>query len=492
MKQTKPLISLVVILLLCSIGYTQTGSKWKDASSIDGCVFKVDTLRAPDTECNSEARWDYFIIYEDGSFTSTRIHLNSSGYSPQFTNHTIDTTCSIVTQNVNAAKYSDPAYRNTYGIPSGKSIKYMYISNIYDQDEPPKAASLSDDSIQYDGLQFHVSSVEDYRGIGGSKYIIANNDIVPGDEIILAIDVAEANIPANTTITLEMDTFLNLSNFNRGFGEEGPNIWPGSISNVSVNNNKKNVQFQLPSGTALAYIPLIAHSSISASTASFNISTYGATLTEQVLSSHDPNYIELVNYCKPTDDCVKATYKVHFQNTGKAQENEISLLINFNEASYNSVENISTDGCTTGESGNINAVVNSDTAYPAYKVKLNNMVCWACKEGSSSRQSKGEVTLEVVLKQPEEGDTHVLKDITPQPGSVVFFGDNPTPLGFTSRLCNTASDQAIDCPGLQSCKCGSTGIGLFPKCILIGLVVIFLLLAYRAIKNKGDNKKEEE
>lgn len=459
---------------------TFADSKWKDVSHINGCLFQIDTTAGGyfDPICDNRARWDFLIIYDDFTFSTTRTYFkdpNNETYSPStilplYSSELKDMKCNSGSIINPVLMFADPIYNLTYAIPDGKSMSFFYISNIYDGDEPPKRAILTDSNLTGSsmGLLIPESTVAD---VTKGKGIFANHNIVRDNELILVIDTD--SLAENKKYILEFRNELSPINF-PGLTTF---IYPPISANTSVTDITREIEFNLQKPkTKNVFIALKADTNIiNENDVEFKIRNTNLSTTEAILTSHDPNYMQLVDYCKPSKDesfCSKASYKINFQNSGDAATDKVVIKLKFKEDIADNIESAFFTGCDLNPLSRLN-VSPSGTPQDMLSFGENNsLVCKSCKDDQENKYSNGQLHLVVNLKEPAEGDEHSLSDLKPEMAAVIFDINEPIKLSFDSKAC--AFDQSESGCIQEPCKCNSEDPN--PPIIYYIIAVIILII----------------
>jgi len=296
-----------------------------------GSKFSIDSVRYPQT---SISRNDLLVIYDDKTYYNTR---NSTGQL--FTTHTSNQINTQTTHYFNA--------------PPGKTIQYLYLTNVYEGDDPPdlvKVQNLSSFPALPPAINLATTS--------SNSLLTANHSPVKGKDFTLIVKLLESYIddsgPTADTASyfLEYDSIKNLRT---GIVYRNANYFNVSPVFTSVNSPQKSPGY--PSNaysitTVQGKIKLIPNVSDnlfynitpSASldtcypdalgnprySAIFHIisstGTIVATLEEPLRFAHDPNFLRVDSICQDGQDQI-VYYHLQVKNTGKAVANGLSLSL---------------------------------------------------------------------------------------------------------------------------------------------------------------------
>lgn len=239
------------------------------------------------------ARNDVFIIFNDGSCYSSRLHprIQNNGGSQVFSSFE-----------------GDDVYIHT----SGKNARYLYWTNVYDTDDPPPQG-------------FNVSAVQTSGDVSNTVQVgsmqvdsmFAHQDIVAGKDIILVLP------PSN-------EERLLLYNIVEGSQTEvlqmNPNIFPNSRHVFGASYQMRSDTILIKDSASPVYVAFkvqtMPDTSLLDKLHSWQLyeAQSGTLLQEHVEPiriGHDPNFVYLYNVCKMDGD-IYASYMVHFYNDGTA------------------------------------------------------------------------------------------------------------------------------------------------------------------------------
>jgi hypothetical protein len=296
-----------------------------------GSKFSIGGVQYPKT---SIARNDLLVIYDDKTYYNTR---NSTGQL-------------FITQINNQIDTQSTHYFNA---PPGKTIQYLYLTNVYEGDDPPdlvKALNESSFPSQPPTINLVTTS--------SNSLLTANHNPVKGKDFTLIVKLLESYIddsgPTADTASyfLEYDSIKNLRT---GMIYKNANYFNVSSVFTSVNSTQKSPGY--PSNafsltTAQGKIKLIPNVSDNlfyniTPSASLDtcypdafgnprysgifhiISSTGAivaTLEEPLMFAHDPNFLRVDSICQDGQDQI-AYYHLQVKNTGKAVANGLSISL---------------------------------------------------------------------------------------------------------------------------------------------------------------------
>jgi hypothetical protein len=283
--------------------------------------FKINNI-CPCVSCTPAARKDLFIIYDDGTHTNTRLPNNiaiSSSISCPSSNPT-----------------SNPSYFTFIG---PKRAQYLYLSNIYQGDDPPQYVSVYNYGATGDNVLTRTSNT------ASNYHITANHDILEGKDITLIIPKKLFDTCGmHPILDLELDlSFFQTSNVFINPNTTVPDwvYYNQPSAAVSISNNKIT-GLTLPSNNTYQYLnfktPENIPDSLLGTTKKFTLYCSSNNMlvdesNEKIGHVHDPNYIKVECFTSKYNSKSKTTsyfvkYKVQFMNDGN-QMVHIST-VNFN------------------------------------------------------------------------------------------------------------------------------------------------------------------
>ncbi len=248
-------------------------------------------------------RDDIFIIFDDSTFFNSR-------YSNSF-------------------KYSSKGNLNLKFTNTPKNIEYLYLTNVYDTDDPDEKASKN--------LCGNIVNNKSATTLLGNK-ISANHDVTPVSDIVLIINIE--NIKPQKTFTLSFDqvkkqdgttiTTHELFTPRKIFMNGTEAVIGKGITKYTIINNDK-LEFVIQDSSALVFLALKPNSErISNYLSSNPDSVYSALFTlrdnnnnnnnntvakleEEIRPVHDPNFIAVQSVCEDDNNYI-VNYLLHYEN----------------------------------------------------------------------------------------------------------------------------------------------------------------------------------
>jgi hypothetical protein len=336
---------LVLFTLISSVLYGQPSDKqWYvvDGKGWDGEVHlnQIDTkltiknIGLPNTDCDSRAKDDIFIIFEDGSYYTSRYSNIPFSYYDE----------------------GDAASLSLHA-PEGKNIKYLYATNVYDNDPPPLNISVNP-SI--------TNSIYTVSPLDSGPIITLNHNPVldPYKDFTVIIDLSNENNFGNSLyldfeiidhlgniLTLDRDNrernidyaevlqnssvFKNGSDYfnvlmanSEGFHYSNSEIISSpNIGRIVLNNQINQIRNVYINLKLKSLIPLDSNYQISF-TLRDNNNKFIAQLKDTIRHAHDPNVLEVQELCT---ECKKryAKYRCFFYNRTTTPANGLAVSIPF-------------------------------------------------------------------------------------------------------------------------------------------------------------------
>lgn len=313
------------MLCLCNIHLlsAQADPQWYVKEGINSEI-SISRLSYPCTGCNPYARKDIFVIYSDGSHYNSRIKpasINSPNFAPFNPGfHTFN-------------------FQSTHSSP----IKYLYLTNIYQGDDPPEIIVSGPVGIPSSSYNFSITTP--------SKLITSNHDIVKNKDLTLIIHV-EHIVKTHFPLTLKSNFLIPISApgsstyINPTAFDQSNVFFSGSTSyfpnyNIQINNNS----FTIAAPTPNSNVPPFIYFNLRPSTnlidyfpqlqgapqykISFElVNQFGVlldSLQEELRDSHDPNFIRVEKICKNSKGEQFVYYHAQFQNISQQPQNELKL-----------------------------------------------------------------------------------------------------------------------------------------------------------------------
>ena len=278
--------------------------------------FTVKGIQAPNKECHRNARNDLFVIYDDYSFYNSRYPVSNDPMG-------------------NPDYYHDE--KLSLETLSGRSIKYMYFTNLYEDDEPPEELEMTG-TTSIRKFQFNTTS--------NPAFLTANHSVRPGRDITL---ISRVRLNGNAEIVVGLkervtgaiisdpdtiDNYFSIYPFSEGekyIGFEKINQESSGSASFTLKNANKEFQF----------LNLRVSSDLSPLNYERVFFQIGSNVIwESIADVHDPNFIELLDICK-NNGSYAYTYKVQVRNDGmvdaKNVQINLKLPFDFRSLSLNEV-----------------------------------------------------------------------------------------------------------------------------------------------------------
>ncbi|MEP6793839.1 MAG: hypothetical protein ABJB16_05895, partial [Saprospiraceae bacterium] len=298
--------------------------------------FTLFEIANPVRTSTRPSRNDIFAIYADGQHYNTRFEPNAGSFYP-----------------ANPAFLVNTVHNFTTSIAGG--VAYLYLTNRYEGDDPPTRVRAAS-TIGTPTAPLYTVQTTAYSG---DTIIEANHDVVRNKDITIIID--QSKLPLQEKDSRSKQYFLVFDSI-RPIGTSLPVPAAGNyfgLRNVFYNTLNRTYEAGFPFNTYNAtqpqkinlifdptkpytYINLRATSSI----IPFGPDTLGnarymalfrildesnhqvSVHTENIVASHDPNFIRVDSICKASHGKKIVYYYLQFRNTSKAQAAS-GLFVNF-------------------------------------------------------------------------------------------------------------------------------------------------------------------
>lgn len=398
--------------------------------------FFLDGITHPNTAVYSRNKNDLFIIYNDGTFYSSRVK-DPNNINPGF----------FYSNNLKITKHY---FTNV----EANKIQYLYLTNIYEDDDIPPGVKAKAEDIPgvINGFDSFLIPADSETS---PKEIFANHDVVLNKDITLILDTAKilqaahaANITTGTNFQFEVffDTIRRKSDHQTFPGNffapspvfhasNGPDIAMYPNQGVSFNNNLAKATITLgsaeyiylnlrPTTSVNNYMPGI--NGIPSHEAVFTVKTVGpgatefAHLNEDIRSAHDPNSVRILSICTDKAGNYIVTCRLMFVNTSNTSPGEIYTMFKLPAiAEKNCLEIIEWNIAGNKVSGNVE--------FPSGKVKCTfkkNGNLQKCPVTSPDKTSCSGYILFKYKIGSNNNVANVQTQILPT-SAVVFFNDKP-------------------------------------------------------------------
>jgi len=356
----KKLFNLVLVLLISTQLTGQNDLQWlifkgngkKGTSTVSGqeannyvypfssaLEFNLDVITHPDRISKPWSKNDIFIIYSDNTFFNSRVVNNhDAGF---FYNSTLD-------------------WKTHHFISSSASIQYLYLTNIYEGDDPPKLVNAKPGS----GLPANDIFTIPLVSPAGPTPISASHDVVRNTDITLILNNAEIeNAAAIAGVTvgtgfqyvLSYDTIspldIHSADIQGNFfasqpiftNSAGPDVcfYPPSCSAL-LGSNRIRVTSGCSPFTYVNLRPATILNTYSPGAdgepthqAVFTVSSttgqFITHVTEDIRSAHDPNFIRIDSICQ--DELLNYIVFSHlqFENASDVDPKKIKVIFDLPE-----------------------------------------------------------------------------------------------------------------------------------------------------------------
>jgi len=313
---------IVLGLILISINVKAQDTQWfiKDKRFKSGYIWNTAQVNTNQINiCNffpscstcspDKGRKDYFIIFEDGTCINTRPTTNIDNYV--FTGNGIN-------------------------LSSNKNIDYLYVTNIYQGDDPPTNVSVYNNfnSDFSSTLQFYVNSIP-------PPYVpfSVTHDFVPGKDVTLIIPKSYEDKcdSIGKNLHLEFDhTLFKFSNIFQGDSWTYQTLEPGLIINNQGISNISSVGTRPYHFFNFKLVPILPMGVKVGDEMDFTLKCGDETVAyvkDEIRDMHDPNYIKvecIYKQLRPwynpwSKDRYFVKYKIQFMNDGTLPVEDVKV-----------------------------------------------------------------------------------------------------------------------------------------------------------------------
>ena len=292
-----------------------------------GTKFAVKGVSLPNLGSELRAKNDLFVIFSNG------LHLNTRYQEGGIPGLSEGVTYSGTTEHI---------FKSLHG-----AVNYMYLTNKYEGDDPPRNVSIST-SLNQSATVYDLDTTR-------SKLMEANHDVVPNKDLTVIINYDSLRLPqfnagndhkfilrydgiySHQTETYSSVRVVELSN---AFNGAQPFVYsPDGVSSPGVgrveiypNSNRYNYISFRPNSMALNFPPDSegnpTHDAV------FTLLNGGVEirkLHEGIRHSHDPNFLKVDSICMAEDEYYVVFFTLQFENTSSTPVDSVEATIKFNE-----------------------------------------------------------------------------------------------------------------------------------------------------------------
>lgn len=345
----KAQLLILLILLFCSTYCSgQSDCQWlisngsgknsynSGTNTYSGVIttdFALYGVSMPDVNNHQKAANDVFIIYNDGNHFNSR-EVNSLGRFYE------------------AGLKSNDMNHNFRGT---SSIGYLYLTDIYESDDPPEAVRVAGGSV--------AGSAVNNTGITNSPLLSANHHVVLTRDITIIVnldafsDDDKERISQGGTLSLAFDGIEDPTNHHHSdYGLDvflvspifidgtGPHYdYPiGTLDAVSSQeviikpdnkqlNGYRYLNLKTNPDEIYKYAPLPGDTFKAIFTLKLNGQPIGSQLRESILHSYDPNFLRVDSISRASDNGYYVFYHLEFENEGDQPAKELEAQVQFPE-----------------------------------------------------------------------------------------------------------------------------------------------------------------
>ena len=259
-----------------------------------GNSFSISGVRHPNNFFNKNPRNDLFIIYDDGTFFDSR-RLNPHVCWPNSVSYRPDDPVEI-----------PKSY--TINGPLNKKIEYLYLTKIYEDDDPPATVSITSET-NHTPVTVSTST---------TTTMLVNHDFVPGADVTLVVPKNLFDNCPNASLMFNQNVFEPGNIFQNGTScsfnmISGMTHNSNSIDGISAPGNYHYFNFRVKSNLPENLMGTASEFQLKCG------STIIASLVDTIRNSHDPSFIKIkCLFKRKINNKMRyfALYHVQFQNTG--------------------------------------------------------------------------------------------------------------------------------------------------------------------------------
>ena len=393
---------------------------YANVNALTSNEFTLEAIKHPNCQCNSIARNDIFVIYDDGSHFNSRLNLSptASGFfyppNPADLSHT----------------------KHNMRAPAGRIPRYLYLTNIYEDDDLPlpvkaKNGFSGSNANPYEMITTHtakkITASHDVTQKSDITLAIRSDAVVNGDKLIFKVKGLSGAAPPTIG-----DFFTGAPIFNGQMLSHGTASWlPGNngfkFQGLPANPPEFYYINLKPTASLGPYFPTNFGSPVPVYEAIFeltedNINGIKATAKENIVGSHDPNFVQLNRICRNSRNRFYAVYHIEFKNTSFIPAKDLKIVVNlpaFLDPLTISAINWNAGG--NNQAGTIH-VINQEATFVF--PKENAVQACDSLNDPQGEMATGFVEFCVRVRNAEKEKIHPHGALKPG-HAVVYFGDEP-------------------------------------------------------------------
>jgi hypothetical protein len=269
----------------CASSYNEGSNAFRYDTPI-ALNFSIDSVSHPLPQIvGREYRNNIFIIFNNGHYYNNRYDTNKLLGTP--------------------GKYG-------YNITTTLLPRYLYFSNLYETDDPPKKIKVNPSTNPIITTSVNITLPDLNKKQSTNSILSTNQDLMPGKDVTLIIDLKTCSSIGNAVLTYNSQVLTP----QKIFGNPGSETW--SYNNTSAITSLGTIS--IPPSGEFEYIDFRVNETIQP-TVTFNISgcqaPFVGSLTENVSSMyHDPNFVQVKCVHKDANGQNWVKYKVQAYNDG--------------------------------------------------------------------------------------------------------------------------------------------------------------------------------
>jgi hypothetical protein len=298
-----------------------------------GSVFSLNGIALPNRSRSSNAKNDVFAIFNDFThFNSRSIPYNDASFT------------------FNLGTSASGIQVHNFSIPPATTLGYMYLTNIYEEDDYPQGVSVGALSLSGNSTPYPMTTTIP------TDYLTASHDVVFTKDITIIINLAQVKKDRHLGDTFDLrltydgveqythpshvltgqdildpsSAFVNGGTSSYGFPIGS--VSPGTGEEVIINDGQEQFRYVnfKPTDYAIRYAPVPEGSYKAVFTLKLN-GTPIDDLREKISHSHDPNFLRVDSIAKADDGGYYVFYHLEFENDGDMPTNQLKAEVEFPE-----------------------------------------------------------------------------------------------------------------------------------------------------------------
>jgi hypothetical protein len=285
-----------------------------------GTKFAVKGVSLPNLGSEPRAKNDLFVIYSNG------LHLNTRYQESGIPGLTGGTTYSGVTEHI---------FNSLHG-----TINYLYLTNKYEGDDPPRNVSIST-TLSQGAVVYDLDTTK-------AKLMEANHDVVPNKDLTVIINYDSLKLPqfndhkftlrydglysrqTQTYYTVRVVDITNAFTGTQPFVYSSDGVTHPGVGRIDIDldSHRYNYFSFRPNSQALNFPPdSEGNPTHDAVFTLLNGSVEIRKLHEGIRHSHDPNFLKVDSICMAEDRSYVVFFTLQFENSSSTPVDSVKAHI---------------------------------------------------------------------------------------------------------------------------------------------------------------------